>query len=342
MFRIAYFFFLISIQLLCGCGINGKRNYLETNKNPETIKYSDSSCYSRAITIDKGSVLIANSNGKIYRTSLASNSNYEYSEEGNLEELRDIAVVDNIIYAIQSGSTGKLIEIMPVGVKTNIREYDFWNGVFLDGMDFKGNTGFIMGDPMNDLFSLYYTTDGGKTWTPCEGKIKAEKGEAGYAASGTNVQVLNDSTFVFASGGTKNRFFKSTNCGKSWSFSEIPFNTGEVIGCFSICFKNENEGVAVGGDHNNPLETSKTCFYTSDGGKTWKASISGIRGFRSCLLYKNEIFYCCGKNGIDYSTDNGATWKPFADGNYFAMTCDEQYLYATTVNTSFVKVKLVR
>ena len=111
---------------------------------------------------------------------------------------------------------------------------------------------------------------------------------------------------------------------------------------FSICFKNENEGIAVGGDHNNPLNTSKTCFYTSDGGITWTESLIGIRGFRSCLLFKNGIYYSCGKNGIDYSKDNGVSWKPFADGNFFAMTSDKKYLYATTTNASFVKIKLVR
>ena len=337
-----YFSSLLILTILFGCSVGKGKDYLKINKVLETYKYTDSSCYSRAIAVNNGFLFIANSNGKVIKTDLVKKVSTELKEEGNCEELRDIAVIEDRIYAMQSGETGKVIEFFQTADHQNTLEYSFWKGVFLDGMDFYKKTGFIMGDPINGYFSLYHTKDGGNKWVECVGKVKANNGEAGYAASGTNVQVLNDSTFFFASGGSKNRFFKTTDCGKTWYFTELPFNTGEVIGCFSICFKNENEGIAVGGDHNNPLNTSKTCFYTSDGGITWTESLIGIRGFRSCLLFKNGIYYSCGKNGIDYSNDNGVSWKPFADGNFFAMTSDKKYLYATTTNASFVKIKLVQ
>lgn len=344
MYRFFFVILLFFAVFLQNCSVVYKTNHLDLplkESEVETIKYSDSNCYARGIFLFNNKIYTANSNGKIYLYDLKSNYITEFDEPNNTEELRDICLVNDFIYSMQSGSTGKILEIDPLLVTPSVKEYDFWKGVFLDGMDFHGNTGFLMGDPVNDFFSLYYTKNGGKTWTPCEGKLLAQKGEAGYAASGTNVQVLNDSTFIFVSGGSVNRFFKSTDCGKTWSSTTIDFNTGEGNGPFSVCFKNELEGVAVGGEWKKPNGIEKTAFYTFDGGQTWKQSTLGLRGFRSCVYYKNDVFYSCGSNGIDFSINGGITWRPFLDGNFFAMTSDDKFLYVTSANATIKKIKLV-
>lgn len=344
MYRIFFVILLFFAVFLQNCSVVYKANHLELplkESKVETIKYSDSNCYARGIQVYNNQIYTANSNGKIYATDVKYLTTREYLEPEKIEELRDICLVNKSIHAMQSGSTGKMLQYLPASNCAITLEYSYWKGVFLDGMGFHGNTGFLMGDPVNDLFSLYHTKDGGKTWTPCEGKLPAQKGEAGYAASGTNVQVLNDSTFIFVSGGSVNRFFKSTDCGKTWSSTTIDFNTGEGNGPFSVCFKNELEGVAVGGEWKKPNGVEKTAFYTFDGGKTWKQSTLGLRGFRSCVYYKNKVFYCCGSNGIDFSINGGITWRPLLDGNFFAMTSDDKFLYITSANATIKKIKLV-
>lgn len=336
---VTVFFLSIFLQ---NCSVIYKTNHVDLplkETEVETIKYSDSNCYARGIFIQGDEIFTANSNGKVYSYNTKNKTKIEFFEPKNIEELRDLNINNGIIYSMQSGSTGKMLVIEPSINSVGLKEYDFWKGIFLDGMDFYGNTGFLMGDPVNDFFSLYVTKDGGRKWTPCEGKITAQKGEAGYAASGTNLQVLNDSTFIFVSGGTVNHFFKSTDSGKTWTNTVIPFNTGEGIGPFSVCFKNENEGVAVGGDWQKPNETTKTVFYTLDGGKTWSASAT--RGFRSCVYYKNDVFYSCGSNGVDFSINGGITWRPLLDGTFFAMTSDDKYLYITSSNATIKKIKLL-
>lgn len=335
--------FVLSV-FLQSCSVVYKSNHIDLPLNEtavETIKYSDSNCYARGIFLTNNKIYTANSNGKIYLYDLKQSYTIEFDEPENVEELRDICLVNDYIYSMQSGTTGKVLSVDPLLITPSVTEYNFWKGVFLDGMDFYGNTGFLMGDPVDDYFSLYHTADGGRTWIPCEGKLPAQKGEAGYAASGTNVQVLNDSTFIFVSGGSANNFYKSTDRGKTWSIAPIDFNTGEGNGPFSVCFKNEREGVAVGGEWKKPNGAEKTAFYTLDGGKTWKESTLGLRGFRSCVYYKNDVFYSCGSNGIDFSINGGITWRPLLDGNFFAMTSDDKYLYVTGTNATIKKIKLV-
>ena len=245
--------------------------------------------------------------------------------------MRDVAVVNNKILGMQSADNGKILFLDLKG-SLKVQEENQWQGVFLDGMDFLGNRGFLMGDPKDSVFSLFHTENGGKTWQECEGKVKAFKGEAGFAASGTNVQILNDSTYIFISGGLKSRFFKSADNGKSWSSVELPYYPGESTGAYSMNFMNDSVGVIVGGDYKDPDIRLNVCFYTKDGGESWFNAEHPVRGYRSCVVEKTGIYYSCGRNGIDFSRNGGIDWIPFADGAYFSMTSTEDKLVATMKN----------
>lgn len=257
--------------------------------------------------------------------------------------MRDLEWCGEYLLGMQSGTYGLL-------AKTDGKKFidyvtpstSIWIDKFLDGMDFYENTGFIMADPKDGLFSLYFSEDGGTNWKECEGKVAHYEGEAGFAASGTNVQVLNDSTFIFVSGGKKSRYFRSTDKGKSWKITSIPYMTSESSGAFSICMISDSVGVIVGGDYMNPDLCMNTCFYTDDAGEFWINAEEQTRGYRSCVHYANGVFYAAGTNGIDYSTDNGITWKPFANGNFFALCSDEKSLYATIPGGSFQVFELVQ
>ena len=212
---------------------------------------------------------------------------------------------------------------------TKVIKLDEWQGVFLDGMDFHGSTGFMMGDPKDSIFSLYDTKDGGLTWNICLGEIKAHNKEAGFAASGSNVQVLNDSTYVFVSGGEISRFFKSTDNGKSWTDVVLPYYPGESTGAYSLNFMNDSIGVIVGGDYQDPNLRMNISFYSNDGGESWYNNEHPVRGYRSCVISHDGIFYTCGRNGIDFSNNNGVDWIPFADGAYFSLAISNDKLIAT-------------
>jgi photosystem II stability/assembly factor-like uncharacterized protein len=335
----------LSFCLLLSCGLSQQKNdrdYPTLNSQGAIYTYTEDSCYSRAILVDDSLVFMANSNGRIYTLNLSTNESKEIAKGlGLKDELRDIALVNGKIYALQSGSTGKLVQIdTEKGI--TVLAPPFWKGLFLDGMDFHGETGFMMGDPAEGNFSLFLSEDGGNTWTKTTSDLKASDGEAGFAASGTNVQVLNDSICIFVSGGIRSRFFKSTNKGKTWFFSDLPFDSCEGCGPFSVSFVNEKQGVVVGGNYTKPDKQLNTSFYTQDGGHSWKPSKNPVLGYRSSVHFAKGVYYACGTTGIDYSVDFGVTWLPFAYGKFFALTSDEQFLYVTIPNGSFSKFNLIR
>jgi photosystem II stability/assembly factor-like uncharacterized protein len=270
-------------------------------------------------------------------------------------EIRDIhSTFRNEVIAMQTGNHGAIIVIDSIGkiYKTSFFEKnDSSKSIFLDGMSYYGDLGFLMGDPVNSHFSLYKSTDGGKNWAPCESRIEAFSGEAAFAASGSTVEIING-TFSFVSGGFKSRYFVSSDQGNSWKFFDIPFPSCESCGPYSMCYlqKNKiefdsNKIVVVGGDYTKPNESNNTCFYSLNGGKTWKKPKKSPRGYRSCVIFTDQVLYCCGTNGIDYSTDFGRSWEPLSNENCFALASNEKLLFATTSNgriLSFEKTKKYR
>lgn len=304
------------------------KKYLRANKNAEVVSYTDESTYSRGILVEKNRIFTANANGRIYLLDAVTRSSKKLFGLDEFKELRDLERSGEYYIAMKSGENGRLVRLNAQG-NTEIIKYSEWDSTFFDGLDFVGKRGFIMGDPINGFFELYHSNDSGKTWERCAGKVKAFEGEAGFAGSGTNVQVLNDSTYIFVTGGVKSRFIKSSDNGNSWTEVLLPFYQEPSSGAFSVCFQNDSVGVVVGGDYLNPDLKLNTCYYTKDGGMTWFNSDHSPRGYRSCVKEFNSVFYACGSNGIDFSLDSGQNWIPFANGNFFALANTPTHLVAT-------------
>lgn len=296
----------------------------------------DRTVYARGLLVEDHRIFTGNSDGTLYYFNTEKETVQMLFRLENFVEMRDIERSGDFIMGIQSGETGKIVRINNSGA-TKIIEPDIWKGVFLDGMDFYGNRGFIMGDPVDGKFSLFHSNDEGLNWSKCEGAVEAIKGEAGFAASGTNVQVLNDSTYIFVTGGKQSRYIKSTDNGKTWKDVVLPYYPGEGSGAFSIHFSDENIGMIVGGDYTSPELKLNTCFYTQDGGESWFNPKNAPRGYRSCVFEKDGVFYCCGRNGIDFSTDGGINWTAFANGTFYSLGANDEHLIATTTEG---KIKL--
>tara|TARA_B110000285_G_scaffold202510_1_gene237883 strand:+ start:5346 stop:6374 length:1029 start_codon:yes stop_codon:yes gene_type:complete len=316
------------------------KKYLRKNKNIEAFQYGVEGIYARGIAFENNILFVSNSDGSVYFIKNNLEESSLVFKMANIKELRDIEVVGENILTMQSGENGVIVK-MDLNGKAKIIEIPEWKGVFLDGMDFVDDRGFLMGDPVNGKFSLFHTNDGGNSWVPCSGVIDAYEGEAGFAASGTNVQVLNDSTYTFVSGGEESRFFKSTDNGDSWIASDLPYYPGESTGPYSMCFSTDSTGVIVGGDYKDPTLKMNVCFYTCDGGKFWLNASNPTRGYRSCVYHKGGVFYACGRNGIDFSLNNGKDWAAFAEGAFFSLTSNESQLIATMKDGSIKTFNLI-
>ena len=310
-------------------GQGTSKKYIKRNKEPQFIIYGDSSIYARGIVAEEYKLFVGNSDGSIYHIDLLTRESQMLFNLPNMDEIRDLEITKNCLIGMHSGTDGKLVELDFKG-GVHITYLKGWKGVFFDGLDVNGTAGFIMGDPINGKFSLFHSYDEGSSWEKCPTDLPASKGEAGFAASGTNVQVLNEHTYAFVSGGESSRFFKTVNNGTTWTDVKLPYYPGESIGAYSMCFANESEGVIVGGDYKDPTLGMNTCFFTKDGGASWYNAMESVRGYRSCVYFVNGVYYACGRTGIDFSIDGGEEWTPFANGTYFSMTSSNGQLIATT------------
>lgn len=187
-------------------------------------------------------------------------------------------------------------------------------GMFLDALEFwNDQAGIVVGDPVNGRFFIARTFDGGEHWKeiPEQYKPVADSGEACFAASGTNVRVLDRDEAIFVSGGLKSRAFIRDQA------ISLPIMQGNATtGANSIAvmdwarLKGGTTMIVVGGDFNADSSALQNCFYSTNRGQTWTAPKTPPHGYRSCVEYlsKKQVI-TCGITGVDYSFDGGRNWK---------------------------------
>ncbi|MGD0891746.1 MAG: hypothetical protein ABR923_09455, partial [Terracidiphilus sp.] len=93
-------------------------------------------------------------------------------------------------------------------------------------------------------------------------------------------------------------------------------------GIFSMDFKSDGHGIAVGGDYTRTDDSKGTAAWSTNGGKTWTASTAPPHGYRSTVQWGESIkaWITAGTNGSDISRDDGKTWQPLDNGNWNALS----------------------
>ena len=197
---------------------------------------------------------------------------------------------------------------------------------FLDAIAFwDADHGIAMGDPVDGRFTVLTTGDGGVNWkkSPSELMPLAKKGEGAFAASGTCLVVQGDRNAWFGTGGAAAaRVFRTADRGQSWTVHETPIAAANPSsGVFSLAFRDQNEGVAVGGDYKNADQANRVAALTADGGQTWALPKGHEpRGYRSGVAYvpgsAQPTLVAVGPTGSDLSTDGGQTWMPLGTSGF--------------------------
>lgn len=241
-------------------------------------------------------------------------------------QFRDVeAFGQDTAYILSAGMPGFIFKTTDGGQNWQ-RQYENKSpGIFLDGMAFwDAQRGVVMGDPLEGSFVVLRTEDGGLNWerVAAENLPAPAEGEAGFAASGTNIVVQGTQHAWFASGGKQSRVFRSTDGGLSWAAHKLPIIQGASSqGIFSLAFADTLKGVAVGGDFLVPDDTTRIAAYTTDGGQSWQLADQMPTGYRSGVAYfaKDLLFIVTGTNGTDYSTDFGKTWQSLDTMSYHSI-----------------------
>jgi PKD repeat protein len=180
------------------------------------------------------------------------------------------------------------------------------------------NTGFCQGDPINNEFELYTTTNGGATWTAVPGaNIPAPlSGEYGYTRQ---IEVVGNTVWFTTN---KGRVYHSTDKGLNWSVYQSPLTDfGGTGQSGNLSFKDGNTGLII--------ESGGTVYESTNGGSTWNTVTTTGSVFVNGLCYiegTNTVF-STGANpaGSSYSQDGGTSWN---------IIDNEQHLFVEFSNPS--------
>jgi photosystem II stability/assembly factor-like uncharacterized protein len=243
-------------------------------------------------------------------------------------DFRSIASTGNKIMLINAGSPANMYNMNTFGYScsSNLTYSESGEKVFYDSMfiDSKSGLGIVIGDPTENCLSILLTKDFGKTWNkiPCDNLPKTFDGEAAFAASDTNVKIIDDNIFII-SGGKKSRLFKSEDRGITWEVFETPIIQGEAMtGAFSMDFYNTKKGIIVGGNYEQQKDNSANKAITKNGGKTWELLAENEAfGYASCVQFmpksNGKVIYTCGTSGVYYSTNSGKKWQKILEDTDF-------------------------
>ena len=238
-------------------------------------------------------------------------------------DFRDVHAADErraFLLSIGEGEKSRIYQTADGGSTWVLRFINHDRKGFLDAIAFwDANHGIAMGDPVDGRFMILTTADGGMNWnklTP-ESVPLAKQGEGAFAASGTCLVVQGDRNAWFGTGGAAvSRVFRTADRGETWTVHETPIAAANPSsGIFSLAFRDQNEGVAVGGDYKSPGQATRVVATTSDGGRTWTLPKGhGPAGYRSGVAYvpgaAQSTLVAVGPTGSDLSTDGGQTWMP--------------------------------
>lgn len=270
----------------------------------------------RGLSVVNDNVIwVSGSHGMVGKTSNGG-KNWKWMTVTGFEktEFRDIEAFDaNTALIMGIADPAYILKTTDGGETWKVVFENKTKGMFLDAMDFVNRMeGMVVGDPLGNKIFLAETDDGGETWKEWKDKLPVtDSGEAFFAASGSNIRVYEDKQFFLASGGKRSRLISND------AVFDLPIIQGkETTGANSIDIfddgktKASKRMIVVGGDFNADSSSEKNCFYSNDGGKTWKAPSIPPHGYRSSVEFLSKLdLLACGLTGVDYSANGGKTWQ---------------------------------
>ncbi len=326
------------------------QNKTDVNLNFEEYTITNSSI--RAIeVVNDSTVWFAGSNGKFGRIINNKLQIDSISFEGKNLQFRSIAFNGSSIFILSIENPAILYKIKSNNISISKPEIVYKEehlNVFYDSMTFLDEKyGIAMGDPVDDCFSVILTSDGGNTWEKlnCNNLPKLVKSEAAFAASNGNIAIVDENIWI-VSGGSRSRVFHSKNRGLSWSVLESPItHGGKMTGIYCVDFYDKNNGIIMGGNWEDKLDTDKTKAITYNGGKTWQLIANNqVPGYISSVQYrpntKGKEVFAVSTEGIFSSSNKGTSWKKISDRGFYTIRFINKNTAWLSKNNQIVKMHI--
>jgi photosystem II stability/assembly factor-like uncharacterized protein len=247
-------------------------------------------------------------------------------------DFRDIEAFDAMTaYALSAGEDGRIYFTNNGGATWSEQFRNTAKGAFYDCFDFfDRNNAIAMSDPLADRYVLIKTTNG-SDWreVPMESRPQAGAGEAAFAASGTCLTVAGNRAYLATGGGAVARVYWTGDKGVTWFATATPVPAGsQAAGIFALAFRDENHGIAIGGDYTKPQQES-TVAVTADGGRTWTAAGKTSYASGAAWSRSGASLFAVGTSGTRLSRDRGMTWTTLDTVEYNAVQfASEDVAYA--------------
>jgi photosystem II stability/assembly factor-like uncharacterized protein len=265
-------------------------------------------------------------------------------------DFRSISVTTNSVFILSIGTPALLFKIDKKTLNYKLVYNETNEKAFYDSMQFwDDENGIAVGDPTEHCMSILITKDRGDSWNKisCEYLPSSKEGEAAFAASNTNISLVDQKVFI-ATGGKEANLLIGSEYGKSWKKYKTPIKQGEnMTGIFSLDNLSTDTAVIAGGDWSSKENTEKAMAITMDGGISWQLQENNP-GYTSCVQFvpKTKTLVACSTTGIYYSNDFAESWRKVSEEGYYTFRVSEngKYLYFSKKNKllSIEKSSLLR
>ena len=342
--RLLVIYFLLNITNIISQSINDENQGIRKFNIDCSIRAleveNDSTCWFAG---SKNKFGYTNDYGKTWKENVIKYDTFDL-------EFRSISVTTNSIFILSVASPALLFKIDKKTLNYKLVYKETEEKAFYDSMQFwDDENGIAVGDPRENCMSIILTKDGGNKWNKiaCENLPLAVEGEVAFAASNTNICLVDQKAFI-VTGGKEANVLVASEYGKSWKKYKTPIIQGEkMTGIFSMDNLSIDTVIIAGGHWSVKQKIKKAMAITKDGGNSWQL-IENNPGYISCVQFipKTKNLVACSTTGIFYSDDFAESWKKVSQEGYYTFRVSENgnYLYFSRKNKllSIEKSSLLR
>ncbi len=291
-----------------------------------TAQFRGLSAVSRNVAWVSGSV------GTVLRTTDGGKSWRNVSPPGvETLQFRDIEAFDSrnaIILSIGNGEDSRIYRTSDGGAHWTETFRNTDAAAFYDCMAFFDRRhGIALSDPVDGKFRILSTSDGGGSWTelPTNGMPPALEGEFAFAASGQCITATGSAdAWLSTGGGAQGRVLHSRDRGLNWTVTVTPLASSPSAGVFATAFRDQHNGIAVGGDFAAPTNGVDALAFSRNGARTWDKPRTAPQGYRSGVTwypFLRTVAIAVGPTGSDVTIDGGRHWFQFDAGSFDTTEC---------------------